>query len=127
MKKIIIVLILLTTCFFTTNLGYCDEGEISVCNIQSYSISSDNTFSRIYLPCSGDAQSLFLNILNPQSLLVEKTYQFNGLIDDVYSINAGQKLLVALGELDGNSSTEEGMLVEIDYTTGDILRSLNLN
>ena len=127
MKKLILYLMTCILLLSYNNVVYCDEGTFSVCSIVSYSISYDESLSCVYLPCTGNAQSLYLNVVDPCTLQIYKTYQFDGLIQDAYAIDNSSKLLIILSELDGNSSTEEGKLVEIDYAAGNTLRSLNLD
>jgi hypothetical protein len=104
-----------------------NEGSFNICSISNYNIQSSSSANKIIISCAGNAQSLYLNIINPSTFQVENSYQLDGLIEDAQIMSSGESIIVALGELDGNSSTEEGKLIEIDYSTGSILRTLYLD
>ena len=125
MKQIAYLILIFSVLFQV--ICYSDEGTFSICNISSYDIQCDANSHKIMLACCGNAQSLYLNVVNPNTLTVDKTYQLGSFIKDTHVMSSGESIIIALGELDGNSSTEEGKLIEIDYSTGSILRTLFLD
>jgi len=128
MKSILIVVIAFVTCFvFIHSSALADEGTFTLCANRTYNIRYDEAINKIIIMCYIDKYNTPFHIIDPMSLEVNKTFHLNGFVAQVNSLGTGSTLLVSIGENDGNRSTKEGKLIELDYATGGIIRSMLYN
>jgi len=124
-----IPVIILSVFLLTQNSLYAEEGSFTICDVKSDNITYDNSAGKILLSCRGNppVYSSSLNIINPEDLNIEKSFQFNGLVNFACFVGSCSSLLVLLYETDGNPRTNESELLKLDYETGDIISNLPFN
>lgn len=127
MKKIFVIILFLL--LLALSDLHAEEGSFTTCEIKSDNITYDNTAGKILLSCRGNppVYSSSLNIIDPEDLNIEKSFQFNGLVNFACFVDSCSSLLVLLYETDGNPDTDEGELLKLDYGTGDKISYLLFN
>jgi len=123
MRFITIIIIL----FASSALSYAYEGTFGVCTERSSGLDYDKATGMLYLICKEDNQLRYLNVLDPETLIIDKTFQFDGKICGAMGLNNGSSLLIGLSDYDANPNNEDSKLIEIDYTTGNTLHELLLD
>jgi len=128
MKSIFIVVIINLVCLgLIHNPALADEGTFTLCANRTYNIRYDVTINKIIIMCYIDKLNTPFHIVDPMTLEVNKTFNLNGFVAQVNSLGTGSSLLISVGENDGNRSTKEGKLIELDYATGENIRSMLYN
>ncbi|MCD6218686.1 hypothetical protein J7L05_12645 [bacterium] len=122
MKNIILMVILII--IFSSN-AYAVEGSINICGYESYDVQYSDETSQLFISCTGE-HFFQLNVFNPLSLALEKTFTIGGLIRKVIPLDGGSSLLVLVGDVDNDEMTEDGVLRKIDYDTGITLNEYQI-
>jgi len=117
----------LFTLLILTCLVQANEGTISPCSLVPYSVDYSPITKKLYAACSGSAETLTLSVIDPFTLQQEAYFTFNGLIHKVSPVDNGNALIVALSKIVGATTEESGLLLKVDYDTGEILNSLEFS
>lgn len=122
MNKAFIVILVL---FALTGLAHADEGSFTPCNNYPTRIVYSSETSKLYICCSGSAEYLELRIFNPETLIQENVFpiSYNGF-DDIYPIDNNASFLLLIAELDGTIDTTDGVLQQINSSTGEVENEL---
>ena len=114
MKNIILMVILIIV---FSSKAYAEEGSIDICTYNTYDVLYSDETSQLFISCTGE-HFFQLNVFNPVSLALEKTFTIGGLIRKVIPVDGGSSLLVLIGDVDNDEMTEDGVLRKIDFETG---------
>ena len=94
------------------SIVYCDQpGDLFYSPITS----------KVYLACAGDFSTLDLITIDPLTLTDEYNFYVGGTVDAIVPTFDGLHLLILLSNVDGDTSSNDGVLRKIDSTTGEIV------
>ena len=91
-----------------------------------YSIFYDNETDKILLGNVG-SDPAYVKVIDPETLVVEKSIPIYGNPEGIISICNGSQILALLSNTDLVEETEDGILQKFDYSTGNIIQQLPLN
>lgn len=112
-KYFLVLLILLWA-----NLVYSES--IIYCN-QPADLFYNSITSKLYLACAGDFSTLDLITIDPITLTEDHKFYIGGLADAIIPVDGGVNLLLLLSNVDGDTSTNDGVLRKVDSATGEII------
>jgi hypothetical protein len=122
------ILIKSSTCLFCfivfTNLLFANEGNLSICSNASYDIIYNSSCGKLLLMCYNDKIDTPVNLIDPFTLNNDGSFNFCGFADDARLSGLCDSVFISIGETDGDRTTNEGKLIELDCSSGDILRTM---
>ncbi len=101
-----------------SNLAYADS--IVYCD-HTYTIFFSPITSKVYLACAGDFSTLDLITFDPITLTEEHNFYIGGTAESVIPTDGGVNLLLLLSNVDGDTSTNDGVLRKVNAATGTLI------
>lgn len=115
MRNLSLVIVLLLTIYSPV---LASTGSLTPCSKYGYSLFYSPLTEKVYMGCTGGPNSLELQVINPISLNIDKSYLLDGLAEAIIPINNGNSLIVLLSCIDDDPLTEDGELRQIAYSDG---------